>query len=458
MLATLPADAPIRSSSQDLLDRKDSAEAFARTILALDATEGAAVGVFGPWGSGKTSFVNLACTHFREEKITIIEFNPWLFSGTEQLVRQFFFELSTQLRARRLSKIGKALERYGDVFTGGSSHVRNLGVLLKLFGNLLQFRHRGIAGYRDRVRDLLKARDKPLIVVLDDVDRLSIAEIRDIFRLVRLTANFPNLIYIVVCDRIQVERALDEEGVVGREYLKKIIQLPFDLPELPNHRFRGQVFATINDILRRVDQSHLLDSETWPTVRDYIILPLIRSMRDLRQYTVAVHGTLLSVDGKVAPADLLALEAVRVFLPDVFKQMLHAVGALTLAPEWMDKHVAQAKDSDTLDTPTGLAASWKEQLDGLIEAGASDKQVVEVLIDTLFPAARSIIQMSDGEPEKHVCEKVPHQKNERLEQLKARRVAHHEVLQYYLARVASGTLLKFHDAEQVLGHMADRKS
>ena len=61
------------------------------------------------------------------------------------------------------------------------------------------------------------------------------SEIRDIFKLVRLTANFPNIIYIVAFDRNRVEKALAEQGLPGRDYLEKILQVAFDLPVVPSY-------------------------------------------------------------------------------------------------------------------------------------------------------------------------------------------------------------------------------
>ena len=87
---------------------------FARQVLELDASRGATVGVFGPWGSGKTSFVNLARKTFEREGVPVLDFNPWLFSGAEQLVERFFAELSASMgMTDELEEIGDAFRRYG---------------------------------------------------------------------------------------------------------------------------------------------------------------------------------------------------------------------------------------------------------------------------------------------------------------------------------------------------------
>ncbi|MEO7853004.1 MAG: P-loop NTPase fold protein [Rubrivivax sp.] len=97
---TIPADNPVRDADDDKLGRAVAAQLFAKSVLHLDASEGLVVGVLGPWGSGKTSFVNLARPAFEQDSVQLLDFNPWMFSGAEQLVQSFFAELSAQLKLR----------------------------------------------------------------------------------------------------------------------------------------------------------------------------------------------------------------------------------------------------------------------------------------------------------------------------------------------------------------------
>ena len=112
-------DNPIRHFEDDALGRAAGARSFAQQVLALDATEGVVVGVLGAWGSGKTSFINLARSEFEQASLAVLDFNPWMFSGAEQLVESFFVELAVQLRLRPgLADVGKDLEDYGETFAG----------------------------------------------------------------------------------------------------------------------------------------------------------------------------------------------------------------------------------------------------------------------------------------------------------------------------------------------------
>ena len=68
----LPGDNPISDDGDDVLERADVANAFVRKVLELDTRHGTAVGVFAPWGSGKTSFVNLARKTFECKGVRVL--------------------------------------------------------------------------------------------------------------------------------------------------------------------------------------------------------------------------------------------------------------------------------------------------------------------------------------------------------------------------------------------------
>ena len=427
---TISGDNPIRHPEQDTLGRFAFAQSFARQVLALDRTEGVVVGVLGAWGSGKTSFVNLALKEFEQTKIPILDFNPWMFSGADQLVDQFFIELTAQLKIRPgLAQVGKALENYGEAFSGLAR------VVTKLLGKSLQRRSRkgGVSERRAKVKEALSKLDKPILVVLDDIDRLLTSEIRAVFRLVRLTANFPNIIYITAFDRIRVEEALTEQGVPGRDYLEKILQVAIDLPAIPSHLLHRQIPLAVDDALSNIENPGPFDEQIWPDIFMDIIQPLIRNMRDVRRYAAAVQGTVSALKGQIALVDVLALEAVRVFLPGVFIHLHETLDGLTAI-------------SGLSHENRSVAQQLKAQIDRLIEAAETSDQVVRSMIQHLFPAALSHIggnHYGDGW---------------KSEWIKNRRVAHDDILRLYLERVESDSLLAFTDAEQAWTRLADRNA
>jgi KAP family P-loop domain len=381
--------------------------------------------------------MNLARPEFDRNSVPVLDFNPWMFSGAEQLVQSFFSELSAQLKLKPgLAEVGKGLEEYGDIFSNltwlpviGPWIERGQDVA-KLLGGVLQRKKEGVAGQRAKVDKALRALSHPIVVVLDDIDRLNTSEIRDIFRLVRLTANFPNIIYVLAFDRKRVEDALSEHGIPGRAYLEKILQIGFDLPAIPNHVLNQQVFDCLNAELDGLTIAETLDHKLWPDVFMEIIRPLITNMRDVRRYAAAVGGTVRALDGQIALADVLALEAVRVFLPDVFHRMPGAVPALTTPSD------GSFRGRDGQDP-------LKAEIQALIDSAGSKASVVTALIERLFMAAqRHISGMNYG--------------GEWLRRwLRERRVAHADIFRLYLERVVGEGLLAFNQAEIAWAKMVD---
>lgn len=211
----VPSDNPISRIEDDALGRNVLAECLVNRVLEFDFSAGIVMGVLGAWGAGKTSLINLARKEFEARGVPVLDFNPWMFSGTEQLVYSFFAELSAQLRVRLgFSEIAERLDQYGEAFSGLSwlpivgpwiERGRTVSKMLRQIG---ERRKEGLSGRRDKLESILVRLERPIVVVLDDIDRLTTSEIRDIFKVVRLTANFPNIIYIVAFDRSRVEDAL----------------------------------------------------------------------------------------------------------------------------------------------------------------------------------------------------------------------------------------------------------
>ena len=404
----------------------------------LDVTEGIVVGVLGPWGSGKTSFVNLARTEFDRVGTPILEINPWMFSGAQQLVESFFVELSAQLRVRPdLSEVAKDLEEYGEAFSGIAwlplvgPWIERGREATRVLAKVLQRRKEGIAGRRRRLEKALAKLDKPIVVVLDDIDRLSSSEIRDVFKLVRLTASFPNIIYVVAFDRNRVEEALVEQGVPGRDYLEKILQVAVDIPAIPKEVLSRQVSSAIDAALGGIENPGPFDQEAWPDLFTEIIRPLVRNMRDVRRYAMVVRGTVAALGGQVALADVLTLESVRVFMPDVFARLHGSVDGLTTASDAVGNR----------NEPPEL----KAQVEALIKAAHIQAGVAQSMIKRLFPAA-----------EKHLPGGSSYDSNWKSGWLKKRRVAHEDILRLYLERVTGDSLQAFYEAEQAWSRFGDR--
>jgi hypothetical protein len=412
----------------DVLNRAPIAEAFAWRILSLDCTQGLVVGVLGPWGSGKTTFVNYARPALRAGSSAVIDFNPWMFSGAEALVDSFFIELSAELRLeKRLAPIGRDLASYGESFAG-LGWLPVIGAWIergragaKVVKGILERRSEGSSARRRRLEAELAKLKVPIVVVLDDIDRLSTEEIREIFKLIRLTASFPNVLYLVAFDRHRVERALSGNGIEGRDYLEKILQAAVDLPVLPAGTLTNQAAAAVEAAIAGSEVREL-DQELWTNLMIEVISPLLSNMRDVRRYGTAVFLTIDTLGSEIALADLLAIEAVRVFMPDLYAELPSCAEVLCTPGERGTSPEKRAAD--------------KEKVEGLIAAaGEGREEVARAVIRLLFPFGRRHIENYAFGPEFEA------------EFMRERRLGHRSVLALYLERVAGANLAGQADAE-----------
>ena len=345
----IKADSPIRAKEQDLLGRGRMAASAAGVIdrsLGHEASgdESLVVGIEGEWGYGKTSFINLileTLESFEQRDYLIIEFNPWNFSDQNELITDFFesivdalesektlgekpFEIETAVRRIR-RYFPKLLERGSVNF--GIPGVVNLDLDLKgMTGDPLERQKKEING-------LLVKIGKPMVIVIDDIDRLDARETRLVFKLVRMTANFANTVFILAYDRGKVGKRITEKGIEGEEFLKKIVQLPFPLPRVDQQDLSWIFSRELIEIIGEFDDENW-NRGRWEDFFDSCLKKFFRTIRDIRRYFNGLRLDLKIMPmEEVNPIDFLAVEAIRIFAPDVYFAMANEKFAFVfLAP------------------------------------------------------------------------------------------------------------------------------
>lgn len=440
------ADGPIRNPADDLLGREPFARALADDIRLAPRESGFVIGLTGEWGGGKTSILQLVAAELRGDLAAVVTFNPWLFSGAEQLVTYFFAELSSQLEetdSQRLGKVATALSAYGrvvsplryvpyfgELFRATSEGASSLGTALKPQEPSANEKARNL---REQLVDLRR----PVLILVDDLDRLRPEEIVDVVRLVRLVGDFPNLVYLVAFDRLVVESAIaPDDAAQGHAYLEKIIHISHALPPVRPEDLTAVLVAALEEAIPRPADyrydSERLDSLFWSQVR-----LLFGTVRDVRRFVNLLRTTLELIGDEVDLADVLALEALRLFEPDAFDALVAARYPLTGTLPSLDGgalvNFLVSNDED----------AEREQIE-LITAKAKLSGRVEGILKELFPrAARYLdatlhVNVSDAE-------------------LKAaRRVGAGEVFDIYLFRRLAPSALPSREVEEVLGLFRDR--
>ena len=135
----------------------------------------------------------------------------------------------------------------------------------------------------------------PIVVLIDDIDRLYPSEILGLFTLLRSTAQLPYITYYVSYDPIKVEEAIElETRSNGREYLEKFIQLIVSVPRVSSKTIRTKLLQQVNDIFTNLRLSPEVVSERDSSTADRIVsefikLGLIKTVRDISKISNAIQ-------------------------------------------------------------------------------------------------------------------------------------------------------------------------
>lgn len=417
---SLASDEPIADASQDLLGRVSFARALARTVERAPHRSGFVIAVTGAWGDGKTSVLNMAVAELRERKsVEIVRFNPWLFSGTEDLLSRFFSELAAQLPddGGPLKAVSGGLRRYAQVVAPFRS-LPWVGGTLQATGEIAHGAAGLIAPTADsahqrakELRGALRRLEKPIMITVDDIDRLRADEVADVMRLVRLVGDFPNLVYVLAFERERVEEALGggpDRRAAGQGYLEKIVQAIFEMPALQPEALQRVLLQAISDAVGDVDRL-TFSRDAYVSVYAQGLRGLFASLRDVRRFGNALPAAIELIGDEVELSDVLALEALRLLEPEVFAAIAASPDALTMVS------VRGFGNHDV-----ALETLHRDAVTQLLQ-DARRPSPVRKLITELFPAARRHLGGS------HYGESW--QASWRRE----RRVATREILDIYLA-------------------------
>jgi hypothetical protein len=422
---SVSADRPIERRAEDRLERARLAEALAAQVIAAPSEDGFVVGIGGPWGSGKTSLLNLVveAVSARDDRVIFLRFNPWLFSSADELVLRFCAELATQLKEQGDADVDGVAEKlvdYGGVLgplaklpiVGRGFALADAGrELLQALGALPD---RSAASRREQLASALSTLDRRVVVVVDDIDRLTDGEIRELVRVVKLVGDLPHVVYLLAYDRERVEGALgrDSDRGEGRVFLEKIVQVTHDIPAASPLVLRRLVDAGIEDLLGP-EPPPRFDPRRWQRLYGDIVAGYLETVRDVRRYLNALPVTLDLVGTELAVEDVLVLEALRVFDYDVWEALPAASRSLT--------HMELFEELADCETP-------RAEIHELVENSEDHQAQVRALVRHLFPVGARYLTEEPATPDEVFYEQVPGWRA-------TGRVAYRRGLIAYLARV-----------------------
>ncbi len=367
-------DNPIESADEDILGRDKFSKHLAGAILNWgeklkpDEKKSLVIGINAEWGSGKSSVINMVEEELQkrgagkaelqkqapsknDSNVVIIKFNPWAFSAGNNLGPIFFTEISKQLEkedAKLFAKTAHFFRDYAAIIATTIPSVASLSSSLspevtttfsalailaisadKVIKQYGEKHKESEKDTRELLRDELIKQGKKIVVVIDDIDRLTITEIKQILRLVRVNGDFPNMIYLLAFDRLVVENLLAKDKETrGKDYLDKIVQVSFNLPAIDSLQVSKLLTNELDELIKTLPGSSqkyfnsMSDDIHWSNMYDGHFNAIFKNLRDVKRFINGLNFNIKQMydkdEMKVNPVDFITIEVIRLFAPSLY--------------------------------------------------------------------------------------------------------------------------------------------
>ena len=306
-------DEPIETSEADRLGRSEFARTLARRLLKTSSShQSFAVGILSPWGYGKTSFLNLIKDELKRYGTICVDFSPWTYGKENNLIREFFTEVGKHLR-RYADDLPRDMMEYAHILEKSES-TSWLSILLSLGST-----GHSLEQQSNLLKQSLQKIDRPIVVFIDDLDRLRGDEVMEILKLIRNAANFSGIKFVAAYDRNYLVEAIKNQNIESASrYLEKIFQIEYTLPAFEHSRLIEYLNEECSRFIRDVDKEELRQIIDGRGRMKRFVKEELLSMRDVKRYANSLQNSYEKLAGNVVLCDLMNLEILRFMYKPVY--------------------------------------------------------------------------------------------------------------------------------------------
>ena len=241
-------DEPI--NKDDKLGFDQYASALVNIIMGSDPQF--TIGIFGGWGTGKTTLMQMMHEKLKgddyKECVVPVWFNAWLYEREKYLA--IVPLLNTVLE--EISSVSPELNKLkGTISKAASSFIRATKVGFNYGPAYMELNGKAINEENDKEETLYYTKFKQIemalkevnkannnfriVVFIDDLDRCAPDKVLEVLESIKIFLGINGFIYVLGLSQNVIESCINNKykdlNIKGEDYVKKIIQIPFRIPE-----------------------------------------------------------------------------------------------------------------------------------------------------------------------------------------------------------------------------------
>lgn len=332
MAHTTWTDEALCDSRDDTLGRLPYAQRAAELIHTTHSFESSAVfGLSGPWGSGKTSLVNMIVEELKRKhsEWEVARFTPWATSDVVGLLGEFHSSLAEVPPKKKGRQVRRALAVTASVAAPAANLIPYAGSAaaegVRLAGDALAKLPSWQVAFGKASKEL-KDLEKPILVVVDDIDRLHGDELLALLKVVRLLGRFDGVQYLLAYDDETLYRSMIASNAVNphdgsaERFMEKIVQYPLFVPPLLRH----QQISRLDNGFKGISRQTVDDGSSGQRLSGLIncFTDLLTTPRAIDRYIAQLrHHIPLLPPEEVDDEDVQLLTLIRVSFPSLFNSI-----------------------------------------------------------------------------------------------------------------------------------------
>lgn len=286
-------------------------------------TESFTFGVIGSWGCGKTTMLNAIKKQINSigKDYIVREFSPWKMISANQIITEFFGLLQDIIsEIPSADSLKKTMLQYALLLTDFSNAPTGVKNILSKLGDNDS---KSIITLHKTIDEGLQKLKRRIVIIIDDLDRLDYKELYEVMRLIRVSANFKNILFIVAYDKTYITHTLQSHGMSqADEYLKKIVNMEISLPIFEDYYLGNLLYKKIiesdgwseaekNEFYTSIQYRSTVDNR--PLIQHYFLN--FRDVERFSQYVLLLIQHLNKEDNQldINRGDLFWLEVLHYF-------------------------------------------------------------------------------------------------------------------------------------------------